>query len=147
MKLTGESLSTSFDAEAIAVHLDHIGIAVRSIDTAVEFYRMIGIEPGAREVITDQGVEVQMLPAGEARLELLQPIRDDSPISSFLTKRGEGLHHIALKVKDLKSVLSRLKSRGIRLIDEEPRFGAGGQRIAFVHPRSTGGVLIELVED
>jgi methylmalonyl-CoA epimerase len=77
----------------------------------------------------------------------MQPIRDDSPVASFLEKRGEGLHHIALKVKDLNGVLSRLKARGIQLIDKEPRIGVGGQRIAFVYPRATGGVLIELVED
>jgi methylmalonyl-CoA epimerase len=129
-----------------SVRLDHIGIAVRSIETVAEVYRMIGIETGAREVVADQGVEIQMLPVGETHLELLQPIRDDSPLASFLEKRGEGLHHIALKVSDLKSVLSKLKADGIRLIDEEPRIGAGGHWIAFVHPHSTRGVLIELVE-
>jgi methylmalonyl-CoA/ethylmalonyl-CoA epimerase len=147
MDANREILSAPFDAEAITVRLDHIGIAVRSIDTAVEVYRLTGFETGMREIVADQGVEVQILPAGEAHLELIQPIRDDSPVVSFLEKRGEGLHHIALKVNDINGVLNRLKARGIRLIDEEPRIGAGGHRIAFVHPRSTGGVLIELVED
>ena len=126
--------------------LDHIGIAVHDLDAATEVYRMVGVEPGQREIITDQGVEVQMLPVGDTRLELLQPRRDDSPIAVFLKKKGEGLHHIALKVENIKTVLSELKKRGIRLIDDEPRLGAAGHKIAFIHPKSTGGVLIELVD-
>jgi len=140
-------MSAHSDLNTHSPRLDHIGIAVRSIEAAAEVYRTIGIEPGAREIVINQGIEIQMLPVGEARLELLQPTRDDSPVASFLEKRGEGLHHIALKVSDLKSVLSKLKADKIHLIDEEPRIGAGGHLIAFIHPRSTGGVLIELMED
>lgn len=127
--------------------LDHVGIAVRQIAETLKAYRLLGIEPGQREVVADQGVELQMLPVGITRLELLQPMNDDSPLSKFIQKRGEGLHHIALKVQNIEAVLESCKNNGIRLIDEKPRIGAGGSLIAFIHPASTGGVLIELVEN
>ena len=128
------------------VRLDHIGIAVRDIETALTTYCKIGIEKGERETVSDQDVEVQVLLAGEARIELIQPTGDDSPVARFLEKRGEGLHHIAFEVNDLRDTLERLKSEGIRLIDEIPRVGVGGSLIAFVNPRSAAGVLIELVQ-
>ncbi len=128
------------------VRLDHIGIAVRDVETALQVYSQIGIETGGRETILEQGVEVQMLLAGEARIELIQPTSDDSPVARFLEKHGEGLHHIAFEVNDLEDILERLRSEGVRLIDEESRVGVGGSLIAFVNPRSAGGVLIELVQ-
>ncbi|MDP8240644.1 MAG: methylmalonyl-CoA epimerase [Candidatus Hatepunaea meridiana] len=127
--------------------LDHIGIAVRDLDEATEKYQMLGITLGDREIVSEQGVQLQMLPGGDCRLELLQPISDDSPIAAFLEKRGEGLHHIALRVNDIRATLTRCKAAGVRLINEEPRAGAGGCLIAFINPKSTGGVLIELVQD
>ena len=127
--------------------LDHIGIAVKQIEDALKTYKLLGIEPGHREVVSDQGVELQMLPVGEARLELLQPMNEDSPISKFIQKKGEGLHHIALKVPNIVAALKSCRDEGIRLIDDQPRLGAGGCMIAFVHPASTGGVLVELVEN
>ena len=126
--------------------LDHIGIAVKQIEDALKTYKLLGIVPGHREVVSDQGVELQMLPVGEARLELLQPMNADSPVSKFIQKKGEGLHHIALKVPDITAALESCREEGIRLIDNQPRLGAGGCMIAFVHPASTGGVLVELVE-
>jgi len=128
------------------VRLDHIGVAVRDIETALQVYSQMGMEIGGRETILEQGVEVQMLLAGEARIELLQPTSDDSPVARFLEKHGEGLHHIAFEVNDLEDILERLKGEGIRLIDEKPLVGVGGSLIAFVNPRSTAGVLIELVQ-
>lgn len=125
--------------------LDHIGVAVKQIEDTLKTYKLLGIEPGHREVVADQGVELQMLPVGDARLELLQPMNEDSPVSKFIQKKGEGLHHIALKVQNLETVLEDCRNKGIRLIDEKPRLGAGGCMIAFIHPASTGGVLVELV--
>jgi len=130
-----------------SARLDHIGIAVNDLDTAVENYRLLGIEPDPREIIADQGVEVQPLQVGESRLELLQPLSDDSPVARFIKERGEGLHHIALRVNNIRDTLSHCKAGGMQLLDEEPRTGAGGTLIAFLHPHSTGGVLIELVQE
>lgn len=106
----------------------------------------LGLQHVDTEEVADQKVRVAMLPIGETRIELLEPTAPDSPISNFLEKRGGGIHHIAIEVRDIRSSLENLRSRGFRLIDEEPRVGAGGCRIAFVHPGSTGGVLLELVE-
>ncbi len=133
-------------AEKFDLTLDHIGIAVKNIDESIFAFKVIGITPGEREIIEDQGVEALMLPIGETRLELLEPFKDDSPISKFIDKKGEGLHHIALKTSDVKQILSKCSENGIKLIDKEPRIGAGGKKIAFLHPKSTNGVLIELTE-
>jgi methylmalonyl-CoA/ethylmalonyl-CoA epimerase len=97
-------------------------------------------------VVEDQGVRVAMLPAGEPRIELLEPTGEDSPVAKFLKKRGPGIHHLAVRVPDIRAALARLKDQGARLIDAEPRAGAGGCLVAFVHPQSAGGVLLELVE-
>jgi methylmalonyl-CoA/ethylmalonyl-CoA epimerase len=140
-------INIGVDMDFSEATLDHVGIAVRQIAETLKAYRLLGIEPGQREVVADQGVELQMLPVGITRLELLQPMNDDSPLSKFIQKRGEGLHHIALKVQNIEAVLESCKNNGIRLIDEKPRIGAGGSLIAFIHPASTGGVLIELVEN
>jgi methylmalonyl-CoA epimerase len=128
--------------------IDHIGIATRGIQDAMTFYRdALGLEVSAPEEVADQKVRVAMLPIGESRIELLEGTSADSPIARFLEKRGPGIHHIAVRVDDIRAALANLKEKGARLIDEEPRKGAGGCLVAFVHPSSTGGVLLELVEN
>ena len=126
--------------------LDHIGIAVRNLKDVVKIYQMIGLEPGECETVADQGVRLQIIPVGNTRIELLQPINEESQITKYLNEYGEGLHHIALTVRDIRETLNKCKSNGIRPIDEDPRVGAGGSLIAFLHPRNTGSVLIELVQ-
>ena len=127
--------------------LEHLGIATPSLDEALAFWRdALGLELTHPDVVEEQGVRVAMLPAGEPRVELLEPTGPDSPVAKFLEKRGAGIHHIAVRVGDLRGALARLKGRGARLIDETPRVGAGGCLVAFVHPSSAGGVLLELVE-
>lgn len=106
----------------------------------------LGLENVHTEVVEDQKVRVAMLPIGESRVELLEPTSDDSPISKFLKKRGGGIHHIAVEVEDIRASLARLKAQGMQLIDEEPRIGAEGCLVAFVHPKASGGVLLELVQ-
>ena len=128
--------------------IDHIGIATTGIEDVASIYRdMLGVHVTETEAVSGQKVRVAMLAIGESRIELLEATSDDSPISKFLAKRGPGIHHIALRVDDIQATLADLKSKGARLIDEEPRTGAGGCLVAFVHPSSTGGVLIELVEN
>lgn len=127
--------------------LEHIGIACENINDALKFWRdALGLEVAHTEIVEEQGVRVAMLPTGESRVELLEPTRDDSPIAKFIAKRGAGIHHIAIRVKDIRATLARLKSQGARLIDEEPRAGADNCLIAFVHPQSANGALLELVE-
>ena len=127
--------------------IDHIGIAVRSIDEAMRFYSgALGIPVTHRETVEHEQVRVAMLAAGESRLELLEPTAPESTIGKFIGKRGEGLHHIALRVPDLDASVQRLKDCGARILNE-PRRGAGGHLYIFVHPASTGGVLLELIQD
>ena len=127
--------------------VEHIGIATRSIEEALGFWRdALGLEVRHTETVEEQGVRVAMLPVGEPRIELLEPTGDSSPIAKFLEKRGPGIHHVAVRVADIRASLAQLKAAGARLIDEEPRTGAGGCLVAFVHPSSSGGVLLELVE-
>jgi methylmalonyl-CoA/ethylmalonyl-CoA epimerase len=127
--------------------IDHIGIATNGIDDAARFYLdSLGLQIEYVEEVAAQKVRVAMLPLGESRVELLEPTSEDSPISKFLAKRGPGIHHIAVRVEDIRASLAELKGKGARLIDEEPRTGAGGCLVAFIHPSSTGGVLLELVE-
>lgn len=127
--------------------IDHIGIATNGIADAVGFWRdALGLEVGEIEEVWQQKVRVCMLPVGESRVELLEPMSPDSPISKFLEMRGPGIHHIAVGVGDIRAALATLREQGARLIDEEPRAGAGGCLVAFVHPSSTGGVLLELVQ-
>lgn len=127
--------------------IDHIGIATRGIDDAAKFYRdVLGLDVAETEEVAEQKVRVAMLPIGESRIELLEATSEDSPISRFLEKRGPGIHHIAVRVDDIRAALANLRAKGARLIDEEPRQGAGGCLVAFVHPSSTGGVLLELVQ-
>ena len=127
--------------------LDHIGIAVEDLEASCTVYRdVLGIEPGGIEEVADQKVKVAFFPVGDSKIELLEPTAGDSPIAQFIRKRGAGIHHMAIRVDDLEAALDRAREAGIRLIDEEPRAGAGNARIAFVHPKSTGGVLLELCE-
>ena len=127
--------------------IDHIGIATNGIDDAARFYLdSLGLQIEHVEEVASQKVRVAMLPLGESRVELIEPTSEDSPISRFLAKRGPGIHHIAVRVEDIRASLAELKEKGARLIDEEPRTGAGGCLVAFIHPSSTGGVLLELVE-
>jgi methylmalonyl-CoA epimerase len=125
--------------------LDHIGIAVGDLAQALAFYRdALGLEVEPPEEVPSQRVRAHFVPVGEATLELLEPTAPDSPIATFIGKRGPGVHHVTLRVDDLREALGRLKARGVRLIDEAPRDGAEGSLIAFVHPASTHGVLVEL---
>ena len=127
--------------------VDHIGIATHQIDEALALWRdVLGLEIVSTEDVTEQGVRVAMLPIGESRIELLEPLSADSPVGKFLAKRGPGIHHVAIRVSDIQAALARLKEKGTRLIDETPRLGAGGCLVAFVHPSSANGVLLELVQ-
>jgi methylmalonyl-CoA/ethylmalonyl-CoA epimerase len=128
--------------------VDHVGIAVRDLDTAVSFYEeTFGVRCSHRETVTEQGVEEAMIKVGESWIQLLRPLEDDTPVGKFIAKRGEGVHHIGYGVSDLKGVLEHLKARGVPLIDAEPRPGSRGSMVAFVHPRGVGGVLVELVQE
>lgn len=127
--------------------VDHIGIATRQIDEALALWRdALGLEIGSTEEVTEQGVRVAMLPIGESHIELLEPLSENSPVGKFLEKRGPGIHHVAISVADIRAALAKLKENGARLIDETPRMGARGCLVAFVHPSSANGVLLELVQ-
>lgn len=126
--------------------IDHIGIAVKSLDEAVETYKKLGFELKEIEEVAEQKVKVAMFPAGESKIELLEATSEDSAIAKFLEKRGEGIHHIAVGVEDIEKALKNAKNNSLQLIDEKPRLGAGGKKVAFVHPKSTKGVLLEFVE-
>ncbi len=124
----------------------HIGIAVTDVDAALAFYRdVLGIEAHSRDEV--DGARIVHLDFDSAEVELLEPLREDSPIAKFLVRRGPGIHHICYRVADLDQALDACRARGYTLIDDEPRIGAGGRRIAFIHPKSTNGILIELTED
>ncbi len=125
----------------------HLGYAVEDIEVASRFYRdNFGARPGEPEAVEDQGLVATMFRVGDSAVELMQPTHPDSPVGRFLQKRGEGFHHVAFEVDDLEGALAGLKANGVELIDEEPRIGAGGTRVAFVHPKGAFGVLTELVE-
>jgi methylmalonyl-CoA epimerase len=125
----------------------HLGYAVEDIAAAARFYEeYFGAQVGEPEEVEEQGIVATMFEVGESMVELVQPTRPDSPVGKFLQKRGEGFHHVAFQVEDLQASLKELKENGVELIDEEPRIGAGGARMAFVHPKGAHGVLTELVE-
>jgi len=127
--------------------IDHIAIASRDIDDAQEFFnQLLGIEIEEREIVDDQKIRTDIYSLEDSNIEVMEPTADDSPISKFLEKRGEGIHHICFAVDNIEQMLTDLQSHGIELIDEEPRIGAAGKKIAFLHPKSTHGVLIELSE-
>lgn len=126
--------------------IDHLGIAVKSLAAAKGIYEKLGLEVSAEETVDQEKVRVAMIPLGESRLELMEATAEDSTVARFIAKRGEGLHHICLRVPDLAAVVAKLKGEGVRLVSEEIKTGAGGHRYVFVHPQSAGGVLLELVE-
>jgi methylmalonyl-CoA epimerase len=127
--------------------IDHIGVAVEDLDAAVELYRgRFGMAEQHREVVEQQGVEAVLLEIGEGHVELLKPLGPDTAVGKFLASRGPGLHHVAYQTADIDAALERVKSAGLELIDETPRIGIRGSRVAFLHPKATGGVLTEIVE-
>ncbi len=126
--------------------IDHVGVAVKSLATAKSVYEKLGLIVSPEEVVETEQVRVVMVPLGESRLELLEPTSENSVIAKFIAKRGEGLHHVSLRVPNLEAAVERLQKDGARLVTDEIRVGAGGHRYVFVHPSSTGGVLLELVE-
>jgi methylmalonyl-CoA epimerase len=128
--------------------ISHLGIATKGIDEALKFWQdALGLENIHAEEVKEQKVRVAMLPIGETRIELLEATSEDSPIAKFIEKRGGGIHHIAVEVENIEESLAKLKAEGARLIDEQPRIGAEGCLIAFVHPSATGGVLLELIQE
>jgi len=128
-------------------HIDHIGIAVKSIEQAGRFYTdVLGLPVQGTETVADQKVNVAFIPITDSEVELLESTQEDGPVAKYIESRGEGIQHIAYRVENIDEALKELKEKGIRLIDQEPRKGAGGARIAFVHPKETNGVLVELCE-
>lgn len=127
--------------------IDHIGVAVTDLDAALKLYEdALGMAMVHREVVAEQGVEAVLLDVGDGHVELLRPLGDDTPVGKYLAKKGPGLHHVAYAVADIKATLEQLAAAGIELIDEQPRTGIRGSQVAFLHPKSTGGVLTEIVE-
>ena len=127
--------------------IDHIGIAVKSIQQSLEYYQdILGMNLEGLETVESQGVTVAFLNAGNTKLELLEPLSEESPVAKFIEKRGEGIHHIALGVSDIQERINEIKEKGIKMINEEPKKGAHGAKVAFLHPKSTGSVLYELCE-
>lgn len=129
------------------INLDHVAIAVADLDQAIDEYRrQYGVEPLYREIVEEQGVEEAMIPVGGSFVQLLQPLSDETPVGRFVIKNGPGLHHVAYAVPSIEDALEHLKGEGVRLIDDVPRTGGRGAKIAFVHPKELAGTLIELVE-
>jgi methylmalonyl-CoA epimerase len=127
--------------------IDHVGVAVHEIEPALEIYRdRFELQVAHREVVAEQGVEALLLDVGENHVELLAPLGEDTPVGRFLAKQGPGLHHVAYQVADIEQTLAQLKAAGMELIDERPRTGIRGSRVAFMHPRSSAGVLTEIVQ-
>jgi methylmalonyl-CoA epimerase len=126
--------------------IDHLGIAVKSLTAAKEIYEKLGLSISGEETVEHEQVRLVMVPIGDSRLELLEATSENSAIARFIAKRGEGLHHVCLRVPDLQTAVTRLKRDGVRLVSEEIKTGAGGRKYVFVHPSSAGGVLLELVE-
>ena len=129
------------------ITIDHLGVAVKSLTAAKSIYEKLGLPISPEETVEHEKVRLVMVPVGESRFELLEATSDDSTIARFIAKRGEGLHHVCLRVPDLTAAVARLKQDGVRLVSEEIKTGAGGHRYIFVHPQSTGGVLLELVDE
>ncbi len=127
--------------------IDHLGVAVKSLDAAKKFYQQLGLQVVGEETVEGEKVKVAMVPVGDTRIELLEATSPESAVARFIAKRGEGLHHVALHVPDLAGVVERMKASGTRFINEQVQVGAGGHLYVFVHPSSTGGVLLELCED
>ena len=127
--------------------LDHIGIAVENLEQSMAFYRdILGLELHGTETVEEQKVRVAFFPLGDTEVELLESTDPEGPIAKYIAAKGQGIQHLAFRVKDLEKTLADLKARGVRLIDEKPRYGAGGAKIAFLHPKATNGVLVELCQ-
>ncbi len=126
--------------------VDHVGIAVKNLDESVKFYESLGFKATGYEVVAEQKVKVAFLPCGDSEIELLESTEPDGPIARFIEKNGPGIQHVAIRVDDIDKALEELKAKEVRLIDQTPRYGAGNARIAFVHPKATGGVLLELTQ-
>jgi methylmalonyl-CoA/ethylmalonyl-CoA epimerase len=134
--------------EPVLTEIDHVAIAVRDLDDAVEYYRAtFGVEPMHREVVDNDGVEEVLLRVADSYIQLLTPVRDDSPVAKYLDKKGEGIHHVAYRVDDCAAALDRVKRQGHQVIDEVPRPGSRGTTVAFIHPKTAFGTLIELVQE
>ncbi len=131
----------------MSARIDHLGIAVQSIAAARDFYEALGLRVTHEETVAHEGVRVAMLPVGESRVELLEPLSPETPVGRFLSKRGPGLHHVALHVDDIESAWKELHARGVTLVSPAIQTGAGGHLYFFVHPKSTGGVLLEICQD
>lgn len=130
-----------------ALKVDHIGIAVKNLDETLKFYTdILGLELGGTEIVEDQKVKVAFLPVGDTEVELLESTSPDGPIAKYIEKNGEGIQHIAFKVDDIEEAIKYMEEKGMRMIDQSPRYGAGGAKIAFVHPKSSHRVLVELSE-
>jgi len=133
---------------SVVLDIDHVGIAVRDLEAAVEEYRAnLGVEPVHRERVEDQGVEEVLFPVGTSFVQLLAATGADTPVGKFLERRGEGLHHVGYRVADVAAVLERLRTQGVPLVDDAPRSGSRGTTVAFVHPKGFRGVLVELVQE
>jgi methylmalonyl-CoA/ethylmalonyl-CoA epimerase len=131
----------------VTIRVDHIGIAVKSIDEAKKFWEgVLGVQLTGEEVIPEQKVKVGFFPMGESEVELLESTEPDGPVAKFIEKKGEGIQHVAFRVENIEDTLADLKAKGVRLIDEKPRYGAGGAKIAFIHPKATFGTLVELCQ-
>jgi methylmalonyl-CoA/ethylmalonyl-CoA epimerase len=131
----------------MVVKVDHIGIAVKNLEESLKFYEeILGMKCKGTEVIEEQKVKVAFLPIGDTEAELLESTDEEGPIAKYIGKKGEGIQHIAYRVENIEKAIAEMKEKGIRMIDEKPRYGAGGAKIAFIHPKSTHGVLIELCE-
>jgi methylmalonyl-CoA/ethylmalonyl-CoA epimerase len=127
--------------------LDHVGIAVKDLQATLKFYEdTLGLKSSGIEVVEEQKVRVAFLPIGDTEVELLESTEEDGPIAKFIAKNGEGIQHMAYKVDDIEAAIAEMKDKGVRMIDEKPRYGAGGAKIAFCHPKSTSGVLVELCQ-
>jgi methylmalonyl-CoA/ethylmalonyl-CoA epimerase len=131
----------------VTIRVDHIGIAVKSIDEAKKFWEgVLGVQLTGEEVIPEQKVKVGFFPMGESEVELLESTEPDGPVAKYIEKKGEGIQHVAFRVENIEDTLADLKAKGVRLIDEKPRYGAGGAKIAFIHPKATFGTLVELCQ-
>jgi methylmalonyl-CoA/ethylmalonyl-CoA epimerase len=146
--MTGVLISAFNKKESIMVKkVDHIGIAVKNLEETLRFYEeILGIKSTGTEIVEEQKVKVAFLPIGDTEVELLESTSEDGPIAKFIAKNGEGIQHIAYGVENIENSIAEMKEKGIRMIDEKPRYGAGGAQIAFCHPKSTNGVLIELCQ-
>jgi len=129
-----------------ALKIDHIGIAVNDLEKSLEFYEALGMKADGTEVVEEQKVKVAFLPTGDSEIELLESTSEDGPIARHIEKKGEGIQHLALRVENIEEAIADLIEKGVRMIDQKPRYGAGGAKIAFVHPKSTNGILLELTE-